>query len=467
MLKAALYARVSSEEQAKRENSIPAQLRALREYCKKNDIEIFKEYTDEGITGQISKRPAFQQMLSAAFSGKINVILVHKFDRFARKVELSRSVKNSLQVAKVNVVSITEPIEDSPMGFFMEGLYELMAEYYVRNLSAEVFKGMNERALKGKHMGQMPYGYYCQNGNVYVNESQAEVIHKIYRFYDEGWGHMKIARWLNESRIPTYKGIVGGWQTFQVKQILKNSKYIGENLWNGTVYSADFPAILEPALFHRVQEKSALMTRTHTYRGNNYAKHHLLGLLYCGECGSIMRVKPNQDWQRHKVDSYICRDASLYRGDCRFTKLFDAAKLENDIDNYIQEILVGAPISLIVSKEPETAKPESTAKSQIEKINTELKRAKDAYLNGVFDLDEYREIRQGLEKNKKALESKLKEAPIPVRANEKEDVLRKKIKSAWDLYKNVQTAEEKRTILKTFIQKILIYRDRLEVVFYV
>ena len=50
MLKAALYARVSSEEQAKRENSIPAQLRALREYCRKNNIEIFKEYKDEGIT---------------------------------------------------------------------------------------------------------------------------------------------------------------------------------------------------------------------------------------------------------------------------------------------------------------------------------------------------------------------------------------------------------------------------------
>lgn len=46
MLKAALYARVSSEEQAKRENSIPAQLRALREYCQKNNIEIFKEYKD-------------------------------------------------------------------------------------------------------------------------------------------------------------------------------------------------------------------------------------------------------------------------------------------------------------------------------------------------------------------------------------------------------------------------------------
>lgn len=193
-MKAALYARVSTDEQAQRENSIPAQLRALREYCKREHIEIYKEYTDEGISGQKLERPAFQDMLSAAYDGKFNLILVHKFDRFARKIEISRNIKTSLHKANVNIVSITEPIEDSPMGFFMEGLHELMAEYYVKNLSAEVKKGMNERALKGKHMGQMPYGYYCQNGNVYVNDEQAEVIKKIYNLYLSGYGHFKIAK---------------------------------------------------------------------------------------------------------------------------------------------------------------------------------------------------------------------------------------------------------------------------------
>ena len=74
-MKAALYARVSTDEQAQRENSIPAQLRALREYCKREHIEIYKEYTDEGISGQKLERPAFQDMLSAAYDGKFNLIL--------------------------------------------------------------------------------------------------------------------------------------------------------------------------------------------------------------------------------------------------------------------------------------------------------------------------------------------------------------------------------------------------------
>lgn len=466
-MKAALYARVSSEEQARRENSIPAQLRALRDYCEKNDIEIYKEYTDEGITGQISDRPAFKEMLSAAFTGKINVILVHKFDRFARKVELSRAIKNNLKSAKVNVISITEPIEDSPMGFFMEGLYELMAEYYVRNLSAEVYKGMNERALKGKHMGQMPYGYYCKNGEVFVNEEQAEMVRKIYNLYDNGWGYFKIAKWLNNNRIPTYKGLIGSWQDFQVKQILKNRKYIGDNFWNGISHPATYPSLLDPNLFNRVQEKSAMMSKSHTYRGNNYEKHHLLGLVYCGECGGAMRIKPNRNWYGEKEENYLCRDASLYRGNCKFSKIFNAEKMEKEIDSYIKEILQGASVSLIINKENETPKAEDTVKKNLEKINTELKRAKDAYLGGVFDLDEYREIRQSLEDRKKALKMSPDKPVAYQSAAEKEELLRKKIKSAWDLYETVQTAEEKRAILKTFIHQIRIYRDKWEVVFYI
>lgn len=466
MLKAALYARVSSEEQAKRENSIPAQLRALRDYCQKNSIEIYGEYTDEAITGQIGDRPAFQRMLSAAYAGEINLILVHKFDRFARKVELSRSIKTNLKNANVNVISITEPIEDSPMGFFMEGLYELMAEYYVKNLSLEVQKGMNERALKGKHMGQMPYGFYCKNGEVFIHEEQAEIVRKIYQLYDSGWGHLKIMRWLNENRIPTYSGIIGGWQTYQVKQILRNCKYIGKNKWNGKIYDADFPSILDDDIFYRVQKKAELHSKNHTYRGNNYAKHRLLGLVYCGECGSVMRIKPNEDWQRKKSDKYICRDASLYRSGCRFTKLYDAKKMEDDIDAYIESILSGAPVELTIKTET-VCDFADTTKKQLEKVNTELNRAKNAYMGGVFDLDEYREIRSELEKQRQILETEASSKPEPPTEKEKYDILVKKIKSAWDLYETVQTAEEKRTILSSFIKRICIYRDRWEVIFYI
>lgn len=463
-MKAALYARVSTDEQAQRENSIPAQLRALREYCKREHIEIYKEYTDEGISGQKLERPAFQDMLSAAYDGKFNLILVHKFDRFARKIEISRNIKTSLHKANVNIVSITEPIEDSPMGFFMEGLHELMAEYYVKNLSAEVKKGMNERALKGKHMGQMPYGYYCQNGNVYVNDEQAEVIKKIYNLYLSGYGYFKIAKWLNENKIPTYAGIVGGWQTFQVSKILKNPKYIGKNYWNNQYYEADFPSILDNSLFDKVNHRGIEMAKKHTYRGNNFAKYFLLELLYCGECGSPMRIKTES--HNTQNNSYVCRSASLYRKECSFTKHFNAKKLELSIEDYISKVLNGVEIDLNI-EEHKNIDTTDFKQKRLEKLTQELIRAKTAYIHGIFSLEEYAEIKSRNEREQNKIKFELEKQKNIHNNDYNRTKLLEKIKTAWNLYVKLETPNEKRELLKTFIKRINIYSDRIEVIFLV
>jgi len=465
-MKAGLYARVSTDEQANRENSIPAQIRALREYCDKNNITIYKEYIDEGITGQKENRPAFQEMLSAAYNNNIDIILVHKFDRFARKIEISRKLKTKLKEANVNVISITEPIEDSPMGFFMEGLHELMAEYYVQNLAVEVKKGMNERALKGKHMGQMPYGYYCANGNVYINEEQAQVVKKIFELYINGYGQFKIAKYLNENKVPTYSGIIGGWQSFQVAHILKNYKYIGKNSWNGTIYDAEFPAIIEEEIFYKVNIRVQEQGQKHHYRGDNFSKHFLLELLFCGECGSPMRIKLNHEWGGKKVDKYTCRSASQYRKGCVFTKLYNAEKLENDIEQYLYNVLNGTIYELNI----EVEKPLDVSdliNKHISKIKNELERVKLAYVEGVFDLNEFREMKSKLEKEKLLLEEDLQQYNIQPSENKKREELMKKLKCIWDVYNEVQTPNEKRVLLQQCIKRIDVYRDRFEVIFFV
>lgn len=463
-MKAALYARVSTEEQAQRENSIPAQLRALKEYCKRENIDIYKEYTDEGISGQKLERPAFQRMLSAAYEGKFNLILVHKFDRFARKIEISRNLKDSLHKANVKIISITEPIEDSPMGFFMEGLHELMAEYYVKNLAAEVKKGMKERALKGKHMGQMPYGYYCQYGKVYVNEEQAEVIKKIYNLYLSGYGHFKIAKWLNENKIPSYAGIIGAWQTYQVSSILKNTKYIGKNYWDGQYYKADFPSILDTELFYKVNRKGAEMAKIHTYRGDNFSKYFLLELLYCGECGSVMRIKTVS--QKPQNNAYVCRSASLYRKGCLFSKQFNAIKMEADIEDYLKRVLNGVEVDLKIEEEKSIDITDFNQK-RLEKLTQELIRAKTAYIQGIFSLEEYAEIKAKNEREQNKIKFELEQYGKTHTNEYNRNKLLEKIKNAWSLYITLETPNEKRELLKTFIKRINVYRDRIEVIFFI
>ena len=77
-----------------------AQRDALIEYCKRECIDVYDIYADEGVSGQKENRPQFQRMLKDAENRKFNIILVHKYDRFARKVELSQRIKTQLKKNK-------------------------------------------------------------------------------------------------------------------------------------------------------------------------------------------------------------------------------------------------------------------------------------------------------------------------------------------------------------------------------
>ena len=141
---AAAYIRVSTEDQT--EYSPEAQLKALRRYAAQNNMVLDDRYifSDEGISGRkAEKRPGFMSMIAHAKSREhpFDVILVHKFDRFARSREDSVVYKSMLRrECNVRVISITESIEDDKFSVILEAMLEAMAEYYSINLSDEVKK---------------------------------------------------------------------------------------------------------------------------------------------------------------------------------------------------------------------------------------------------------------------------------------------------------------------------------------
>ena len=125
-MKAALYARVSSEKQDV-DLSISAQLKALREYASKNGHEIVKEYVDEAESGKTTARPAFRDMIAAARRSQkpFDLILVWKYSRFARSREDSIVFKTMLRKNGIRVISINEPSEDTPTGKLLEAMIEI------------------------------------------------------------------------------------------------------------------------------------------------------------------------------------------------------------------------------------------------------------------------------------------------------------------------------------------------------
>ena len=150
-MRVALYVRVSSEKQAERELSIPAQLKALHEYAAKNGYVVVKEFIDEAESARSSDRPAFREMITLARLKlpPFEQIVVWKLSRFARNREDSIIFKSLLRKKGIQVVSINEPIEDTPSGKLLEGIIEVIDEFYSDNLAQDVIRGMREAAAKG------------------------------------------------------------------------------------------------------------------------------------------------------------------------------------------------------------------------------------------------------------------------------------------------------------------------------
>src|SRR3989338_10305774 len=209
-MKVALYARVSGDQQAEKNNSIPSQLRLLHEYADKHNMMIHEEYVDEGESALSVNRPAFLEMISETKKQfpPFQAILVWKLSRFARNRQDSILYKSLLKKRGVDVLSISEPIDDTPQGQLMEGMIEVIDEFYSAVLAQETLRGMVENALKGYRNGGHPvYGY--KNVRIFddrnnpktkyeVNETEAKIVRLIFELYAKGNGLKNIAMYLNK-----------------------------------------------------------------------------------------------------------------------------------------------------------------------------------------------------------------------------------------------------------------------------
>jgi site-specific DNA recombinase len=159
---AAVYVRVSSKEQVEG-YSLEAQLRACREFCAARGYAVVAEYADEGRsahTDNLAKRPQFARMLADAEAGRFQLIVVHKMDRFARKLRVTLECLERPGKAKVGFASVSEPDLDysTSQGFLFLSMLGALAEWYSRNLSAETKKGWAERKRQGLYAGRLPFG---------------------------------------------------------------------------------------------------------------------------------------------------------------------------------------------------------------------------------------------------------------------------------------------------------------------
>lgn len=341
-MNAVIYARYSSH--AQRDESIESQLRVCRDYAGHAGFSVIKEYVDRAMSATSDQRPAFQQMVAESASQSFDTILVYALDRFARDRYDAAVYRKKLKDNGVRILSVTQPIDDSPEGVLIESLLEGLAEYYSKNLARGVMRGMRENAINCKAVGGIcPTGYKIDRSSMkyVIDEEKAGIIREVFEMYADGMSVVDICRTCNERGYRTNRGRY--FTRNSLSTILRNRKYIGVYKFDDIEIEGGMPVIVDEDTFERVQERLKMANKTKP-RKNDDVDFLLSGKLFCGHCGKPMVGTSGTGKGGRIYYYYSCRQ----HGNKCLKTAERKEKLEWFVINYIvEEFLTDENISII------------------------------------------------------------------------------------------------------------------------
>ena len=361
-MRVVLYARVSSEKQVEKDLSIAAQLKALRNYSQKQGWEVYKEFVDEAQSARSANRPAFKEMIALAKKRHklFDAILVWKLSRFARNREDSIIYKSLLRKYNISVLSMNEQVDDTPAGRLLEGMIEVIDEFYSINLAQDTLRGMKENAQRGYFNGGIiPMGYKAKkitDGSskrtlLEPDEVFAPIIQRIFQMVLKGKGAKEIAKTLNNEGIRTNRGKL--WDKKSIYFILKNETYAGTLVWNRKNWRQhkkkpsdevvrvenNHPGLISPENFQYVQDLLRIRSPKITPPQTVSSSYLLSGLLCCGNCGARMTgYSTKNNGKRYLY--YFCGNHASRGKDICDAKMINKGQLEDFVITRIKDNLL-------------------------------------------------------------------------------------------------------------------------------
>ena len=273
-MRAAIYSRVSTEDQAKEGFSIAAQLKRLNAYCKARGWSVAGEYIDDGHSGREVKRPAYQRMMGD--KDMWDVLVVLKMDRIHRNSRNFAVMMDNLRDWGKEFNSMQESFDTTTaIGRFVMDTIQRIAQLESEQIGERVKMGMTQKAKKG--IGYLgfgePYGYEYLDKKLLIREDESAVVREIFTTYLVGASIRDIVDGLNYRNIPAKKG--GSWTKEAISNILKNPLYCGYVRWDGIMRKGQHVPIVTVDQFNSTQIEIKMRARIN--QGEDNLVHVRLG----------------------------------------------------------------------------------------------------------------------------------------------------------------------------------------------
>ncbi len=447
MKKVVYYARVSTGEEGQ-QFALKNQIGEIEDYVdKQEDWELVDKYIDEGKSGTSTKsRNEYNRLYRDLLSDKFDIVLVKDESRLNRNplnwyLFIDRLLKNEKQLFFTMTETYYKPDDE-----FIMTVKAGMASQYSRDLSKKIYKAHQRRMEKGRVVtnGRI-WGYYQKDGELHINEEQAEVVRYIFRRYIEGAGFRTIQQELYNEGITNQNG--GPFSHTTLKRMIRNPKYKGTLVMNTRTKDFDtgkfkdnppeewiihedaVPAIVSKETWEKAQEvldskrKKHGIGKQHEGKGKEQlagyfsGKYPLSGKIVCAKCGQ-------KYWHAYfkpmKNDIWIC---STYRTHGKKHNLgCDNDKISAPVmDQLVKEVIFDfwqnkeTSIDKVIQeldKLLEKTDYESTIKKLTgDKMKYEQKKDKllEMYTEGLIDKKEFQSKKEEYESHLVQLDERIRE----------------------------------------------------------
>lgn len=302
-LRCAIYTRVSTAGQAEGDfSSIDNQRESAEAYIKSQAeagwSTVSTRYDDAGWSGSNVERPALRQLLSHVAAGHIDVVVVYKIDRLSRSLLDFAQLIDRLERADASLVSVTQQFDtSSSMGKLTMNMLLSFAQFEREMIAERTRDKILAARRRGKWTGGLtPLGYDLVDGQLVVNEAEAERVRQLFELYLERrtlTAVVKIARdrrWRSKSWTTKAGSLREGreFTSDSMRRLLANPVYVGRISSGDDVCEAQHEAIVRSETWNDVQALIEENRRTGGRANRNRSAALLKGLIRCAHCGTAM-----------------------------------------------------------------------------------------------------------------------------------------------------------------------------------
>ncbi|WP_240414976.1 recombinase family protein [Paenibacillus periandrae] len=424
-MKAAIYIRVSTEDQAIHGHSLPAQQDECVKYLLRRGYTEYEVYADDGYSAKTMNRPALTRMLQDVNAKKINYIVFWALDRLTRDpIDGLIMCRETFYKKGIDFASIMEELDiKSADGEMMLTIRLAMARAERRRISERTKLGYIKRANSGKrNTPSRPYGYHLgPDLTLTPNEEEIPILHMIYDWYIEGKGVHKIVRELNLRNIPSSRG--GVWTRSPIMSMLQNITYIGYNHWKPkeapeeqrVIKKGTHQPLIDKEKFDYVQ--SLIKRRATGDMSSSSYTFYFSSILKCASCGySFYGNSHIQKSGRRQIQYYcqgkrqlgVCNISTVSERKVTRLVLAQIRTFMDEAKNVRKEV---ASTSDGTDKERKRVLKEITTK------NAEMEKLLKLYLADKVDLQTYEKEREEIKNRVSELEGRLSDLPMTTTAS--------------------------------------------------